>query len=398
MQYNFDEIISRKYTSSLRWDTVEQKYGEPKLIPLTTADMDFKTAPAVIRALREAVDRGIFGYPVPMEGYFEAVIERMERFRGWPVKREWICRSPGVVNGVAYVIQSLTKPGDKIVLPSPMYHPFAHLIEDNGRALSRSSMVLRDGRYDLDLGDLEEKLADSRARLLIFCSPHNPAGRVFTREELEQVIRLCLQHQVLLLCDEIHSDFCFSGHPFVSAGQVARDMGGEYEQNLIVCTSASKSFNIAGLQNSDILIPSPEHRKAYMKVLTDQHLMSCNYLGLLATEAAYRGGQDWLEAVVAYLEENRNYLAEYISKNCKPIHAVVPQATYMAWLDCRDSGMSAARLEQFFIHQARVGVNMGGTFGPEGEGFVRLNFACPRPLLTEALQRISDALDVRTAI
>ena len=300
MQYNFDEIISRKNTSSLRWDTVWQKYGEPDLIPLTTADMDFRTAPAVIHALREAVERGIFGYPAAMDGYFEAVMERMEQFRGWHVDRDWICRSPGIVNGVAYIIQGLTKPGDRIVLPSPMYHPFAHLIADNGRELSRTSMILRDGRYELDFQDLEKKLADSRASLLIFCSPHNPSGRVFTRSELEQVIRLCRRHQVLLLCDEIHSDFCFSGHPFVSAGQAAREMGSEYEQNLIVCTSASKSFNIAGLQNSDILIPNPSNRAAYNRGLTSQHLMSCNYLGILATEAAYRGGQDWLKAVTAY--------------------------------------------------------------------------------------------------
>lgn len=398
MQYNFDEIISRKNTWSLRWDTVEQKYGEPDLIPLTTADMDFKTAPPVIRALREAVDRGIFGYPAPMDGYFEAVMDRMEQLRGWPVERDWICRSPGIVNGVAYVIQGLTEPGDKIVLPSPMYHPFAHLIEDNNRVLSRSSMILRDGRYDLDFADLEEKLADSRARLLIFCSPHNPAGRVFTRGELERVIRLCHRHRVLLLCDEIHSDFCFSGHPFVSAGQVARELGQDYEQNLIVCTSASKSFNLAGLQNSDILIPNRKHRQAYMKVLTDQHLMSSNYLGLLATEAAYRRGQDWLTAVVAYLEANRDYLVDYISKNCNPIRAMIPQATYMVWLDCRDMGMTGAQLEQFFIHQVRVGVNLGGTFGPEGEGFVRLNFACARPLLSQALARIASALSGRAVL
>lgn len=392
MSFDFDIVSPRLGTHSLRWDTVNAKFGEPDLIPLTTADMDFPTAPCVREALSRALDHGIFGYPDAGEGYFNALAGSIRRRSGWEIQKDWLCVSPGVVNGVAYALQSLTQMGDGVLLPSPMYHPFAHLIEDNGRKVVRTSLRPENGRYELDLEDFSAKTADPKVTMVIFCSPHNPCGRVFTREELKQVARICLENHVFLLCDEIHADFCWPGHPFISMGEVCHDMGPEAEENLILCTSASKSYNLAGLSASDIIIPSAEARARYKAVLLRQHMMSNSLMGIIAAEAAYNGGEAWLNELKEYLYTNFRYLSDFFRDRVPGITAVESEATYMVWLDCRALGLSEGELENLFIHRAKVGVNLGSTFGPEGVGFVRLNFATPRPLLTEALERIARAV------
>ena len=393
MQYNFDQVISRRGTGSVRWDTVEEKYGEPDLIPLTTADMDFQVALPIREAIRQVADFGILGYTRATPSYYEAVIDRFAEKWHWNIRKEWILHSPGIVGAVAYCIQGMTAPGDGVVLPVPMYHPFAHLIEDNGRVILRSPLRREGERFTLDYGDLERQLSREDAKLLIFCNPHNPIGRAWTREELRRVCQLCLKHGVPMISDEIHSDFVFSGHTFCSAAGPMEELNGL--DQLIVCSSASKSFNIAGLQASNIIIPGEKLRAQYDRVLKNQHMMEMNMIGPAATEAAYRFCADWQEQALAYLEANRDHLVEFLRRRVPELVPVVPEATYMVWIDCRALGLSDPELEDFFAHQARVGLNIGSSFGREGAGHVRLNFACPRSVLDEALTRIERAVAAR---
>lgn len=389
MQYEFDRMISRKGTGSVRWDMVAEKYGEPDLIPLTIADMDFPVARPIQDALIRVADHGILGYTRATTAYYEAVEERFAAVWNWRIDRSWILHSPGVVGGVACCIQGMTEPGDGIVLPSPMYHPFAHLIEDNGRVVLRTPIRQEGESWVLDFDALERRLARDSARMLIFCNPHNPIGRAWTYEELRRVCGLCLQYGVILLSDEIHCDFVWSGHTFTSMAGPMEALGGL--DRLVVCASASKSFNLAGLQASNIILPGADLRRRFSEVQGRQHMMEANMMASAATEAAYRYGGEWQDQVRAYLEANRDFAVEFLRERVPGLVPVVPEATYMMWIDCRALGMGDRELDAFFAHKARVGLNPGDSFGPGGEGFVRMNFAVPRPLLAEALHRIEAA-------
>jgi len=390
MTYHFDRIISRKGTGSIRWDTVEEKYGEPDLIPLTTADMDFPVAPPIQEAIKRAADFGILGYTRATTSYYEAVIERFSQKWNWNIQRDWILHSPGVVGAVAYCIQGMTSPGDGVVLPTPMYHPFAHLIEDNGRTILRSPLLQTGERFVLDFASLERQLAHPKAKLMIFCNPHNPIGRAWTYEELHQVCALCLKYGVPLISDEIHCDFVFPGHSFTSAAVPMQKLGGL--EHLVVCSSASKSFNLAGLQTSNIIIPGEQLRKKFARVLTNQHMMELNMLGPIATEAAYRYCDDWQAQLLAYLDKNRRYIIDFLRSHTPELIPIPPEATYMLWIDCRNLRLSDEDLEALFVHRAKVGLNMGSSFGPEGSGFVRLNFASPLQIISDAMSRIETAI------
>ena len=386
-KYDFDTVINRRHTGSLRWDVAIEKYQEPELIPLTTADMDFQTAPCVIESLERAVKFGIFGYSEPMEDYYQIFIERMKRIRGWNVKKEWICHSPGVVNAVAYTIWAMTNKGDKILLPSPMYHPFAHLIENNQRKLVRSSLVLQDGKYKLDFSELEREMAE-HIRMMIFCNPHNPTGRVFTKDELEKIIKLCRKYDVLLLCDEIHADFIFKGKH-----QVFANVKKEYEQNSIVCTSPSKTFNLAGLQISNILIPNEELRNKFKQEIEACGYSQPNVMGIIACEAAYKYGNEWYQAMHQYIKENIQFTKEYIEKNIPQIKIKEPEGTYLVWLDFRNFQLSEEQLEDLITNKAKLWLDGGTMFGEDGKGFQRINVACQRATLEKALNQLKDAID-----
>ena len=388
---DFDLVLSRKGTGSVRWDNVEEKFGEPELIPLTTADMDFLVAEPIRETLRHIVDFGIYGYTKHTDAFYAAIIKRFHEKWHWDIKREWIVHSPTIVAAIAYCIQSMTEPGDGVVLPTPMYHPFQHLIRDNGRTLLECPMVFVNGRYALDFDDLEKKIA--AAKMLIFCNPHNPAGTAWTQEELYHVCKLCEAHDVVLISDEIHCDFIYSGREFVSMSTAAEAVGKTAMENLIVCSSAGKSFNIAGLQVSNIIIPGEKLRKSYQSVMTCQGFHELNMMGTAALQVAYTKCDDWLVEAVRYLEGNRDYVVSFCKANIPEIIPVVPEATYMIWLDCRKLHMTEKELEDFFIHKAKVAVNIGGTFGSSGEGYVRLNFATPRSVLERALQSIAKAVD-----
>lgn len=386
MKYSFDEVVDRRGTGSVRWDSVMEKYGEADLIPLTTADMDFRVAEPIREAIRKAADFGIFGYTKPRPSYYQAVMDRFQEKWDWSIRQEWIEYSAGVVGAIAFCIQGLTQPGDGIALITPDYHPFSHAIEDNGRTVRSCPLLEQDGTFVIDFPRLEEILSDPSVTMLLFCNPHNPVGLAWSREVLDRVCRLCVVHHVILVSDEIHRDFVFSGHTFSSAGPAMAAAGGL--EQVVVCASASKSFNLAGLQTSSIIIPGEELRRKYHRILMNQHFMELNAIGPVATEAAYRFGQDWLDQALAYLEANRDYVVDYFRTYIPQIRPIVPEATYMMLLDCRGLGWTEAELEDRLVHQAKVGLNMGSTFGPGGEGFVRINFATPRAVLSQALEGI----------
>lgn len=389
----YNMYISRKGTGSVRWDFAVKRAGEPDLIPLTTADMDFRTAEPIREVLRQITDFGIYGYTGHKDSYYDAIIRRFREKWNWEIRREWIVCSPTIIAAAAYCIQGMTEPGDTVILPTPMYHPFQHIIRENGRTLAESPMLFDRGRYGLDFRDLEEKMR-AGARMLIFCNPHNPAGIAWTEDELVRVCALCRQYDVILLSDEIHCDFVFSGHSFVSMSRAAALVGDAAEDKLIVCSSGSKSFNLAGLQVSNIIIPGSALRQKYEHVMRCQGFDELNMMGTAALETAYTDPacQVWLEETVRYLENNRNFAFNWFCQRIPEIVPVLPEATYMMWLDCRGLGLSEEALEQLFLHKAKVGVNPGSTFGTGGAGFVRLNFATPRSILEQALRRIEEAL------
>jgi len=392
MTYDFDRVVSRRGTCSLRWDEHPVKFHEPDLISLTTADMGFQAPPPVREAIEKAAAHGIYGYSHPGSDYYEAVVERFAKQWKWDIRPEWLVFAPGVVNAIAYCLQSMTSESCGVVMPLPMYHPFAHVIENNHRLLLPSQLVRRDGTYVLDLDSLERAATDPRAEALIFCNPHNPIGRAWTAEELGAVLDICLRHDLLLICDEIHNAFVFSGHRFTSMAAVAQSRGEDTLEKLIICSSASKAYNLAGLQAADIIIPSEKLRSLYQQSLMQQFYMGIGLFPIVAYPAAYRECDDWLAQLVTYLEGNRDYLVKEFAGRVPEIVPIVPEATYMIWLDCRALGMSDEELEQFFVHKAKVSLNNGSTFGTGGTGYVRMNFAEPRSILEEAMDRIAGAV------
>lgn len=389
----FDEVIDRRGSGSVRWDSLLEKYGDEAVLPLTTADMGFRAPEAVREALIRAAEFGIFGYTRPKQSYYEALMERFQNKYHWPVRQEWISYSPGIVGGVAFCIQGMTKPEDAVLLLTPMYHPFSHLIEDNGRRLISTKLLQNKTGAEIDFEQLEKDIAEHQVKMMIFCNPHNPIGRAWKEAEIREVCALCLQYKVLLVTDEIHADFVYEGHQFVSAGTVMEKLGGL--NSLIVCSSGSKTYNIAGLQCSNVIIPDQELRKQYTAILQKQHYMELNALGPVAAEAAYRYGEEWQQELLAYLQGNRDYLAAAVNETIPGIHAIVPEATYMMWLDCRELGMTDAKLQEFLVKEAKLGLNPGNSFGPGGEGYVRINFAEPRSVIEEAVRRLVSAVRKR---
>ena len=390
MHYDFDEIIDRRGTGSYRWSGLSEKYGEPELIPLTTADMGFRTAQPVLDAIRRQAEYGIYGYAQPLPSYYEAVARHIEERSGWSIERSWIAHSPGIVSALSFCVQSMTEPGDGVAIMSPVYPPFSRVAENNGRQARRCPLRWNGDRPEIDFDLLGGILAEESTKMLLFCNPHNPIGRVWTHDEVRRVAQLCLENGVILASDEIHCDIVFGNARFTSAGSVMAELGGL--DRVVVCTAASKTFNIPGLQCSAIIIPGAELRKKYEGVAEKRNFLEPNAVGMAATEAAYTQGGEWYEQVMAYLEQNRDFAAEYINTRIAPLHAMVPEATYLMWIDCRALGMSDGELEQFFAHRAKAAFNPGGSFGPEGTGFVRMNLAEPRAVLARALEGMEKAV------
>ncbi|MTT33086.1 putative C-S lyase [Terrilactibacillus sp. BCM23-1] len=391
MVYNFDEVIDRFGTGSSKWDKLEQLFGSKEVLPVWVADMDFRVPEQVVNALRERVDHGIFGYTNNTEPYFNAVINWMKRRHDWQIKKEWICHSPGIVTALNLIVSGFTEPGEHVLIQTPVYHPFKHAIENHDRVCVTNSLKVEDGKYKMDLEDLEEKFKKYDVKCMILCSPHNPVGRVWTKDELLALADLCLKYDVLVVADEIHADLVFEGSKHICFASLSD----EIKNKTIVCTAPSKTFNIAGLQHSNIIIPNPQLRSQFKKEANKFELSQPNSFGPTATEVAYNQGEEWLDACIDYIYENYKYAKDYFEKNIPELSMSELEGTYLAWVDCRKLGLNRKELEQFMIREAKVGFNQGAMFGGEGEGFVRFNLACPRQIVKEALTRLEQAIKAK---
>jgi cystathionine beta-lyase len=383
MAYDFDRLIERRATNSNKW----RKYPAD-VLPLWVADMDFPSPEPVVRALRDRVDHGVYGYGFEGPEFGEVFVDRVQKRYGWKVSPEALVLVPGVIPGLNVACHALTQPGDGLLMQLPVYPPILRSPGNHG--LTRDEAMLGrepDGRYVADL-DAFRAAMKPQTRAFILCNPHNPVGRVFTRDELAGMARICLERDVPIIADEIHCDLLFPGHRHVPIAS----LGPEIEQCTITLMAPSKTFNLAGLKVSVAVIPNASLRERFMAARGDYVQASVNILGYTAALAAYRDGQAWLDELLRYLEANRDYLADYVRRHLPGIAMTPPEGTYLAWLDCRSAGPAAADPYTFFLERAKVALNDGALFGRGGQGFVRLNFGTPRALLTEGLERMRRAL------
>ena len=388
MSYNFDEIIDRRNTDCLKYDFAVERGKPADVLPLWVADMDFRTAPHIIEKAVADASLGIYGYTESKDDYFQAVANWYRTYFDWNVEKKWLVKTPGIVFAIGLAIKALTKEGDGVMIQQPVYYPFSEVIKDNDRKLVNNALVLRNGHYEIDFEDFEQKIIQEQVKLFILCSPHNPVGRVWTREELQKIGEICLKYGVKVVSDEIHSDFVYGDRKHYVFTTV--DPG--FEEFSIVCTAPSKTFNLAGLQASNIFIPNVQIRKAFLKQMSAVGYSQLNMIGLHACKAAYETGREWLEELKVYLKGNLDFVREYLEQNLPQIKLIEPEGTYLIWLDCRALGLPEAKLEHLIVHEAKLWLDSGAIFGKDGEGFERINIACPRAILEEACKRLCRAV------
>ena len=387
--YDFDTPIERKNTDSLKYDFAVRR-GKPEgILPLWVADMDFKTADEILDALEARVRHGVFGYTETGERYFKAVADWMERRHGWQVQRNWMVKTPGVVFALAMTVKAFTEPGDAVLIQQPVYYPFSEVIRDNGRQVISSDLILEaDGKYHIDYEDFERKIEENGVKMFLLCSPHNPVSRVWTKEELLKIGDICIQHGVIVISDEIHEDFVYGDRkhiPFAS-------LRPEFEAHSVTCTSPGKTFNLAGLQISNIFIPNAELRARFRNQIDAAGYSQANVMGIAACEAAYTKGSVWYEEMLAYVEDNIRFMKAFLEEHLPKLHMIDPEGTYLVWVDCRELGLSEDELEDLIVKKANLWLDSGHIFGKVGEGFERFNVACPRATLEKALRQLEAAV------
>ena len=398
--FNFDDEVYREGMFSMKWEYVSDdevmifgdhahpKHGQNRLLPLWVADMDFRSVPEVIEALTERAQYGVFGYAKATDSLSQAVAGWTERRHGWSIEKEWIAMAPGVVPSLHLLVRALVQPGEKVLIQRPVYHPFTAAIERNNCEVVSNSLVYADGRYQMDFDDLAQKTADPEVKMAILCSPHNPVGRVWTREELKCFGEICLENDVLVISDEIHGDLIMPGQHFIPFASVSD----EFQAKCITCIAPSKTFNLAGMKTSISIIADEDLRQTFTEALMNVGLWGTNVMGLTALEAAYRHGDVWLNAVIDYIQANYDYMESYLAECVPQIKPVPMEGTYLAWWDCRELGLPAAELKALFREKARLFIQDGEVFGPEGAHFQRVNLACHRSILVEALERVRTAV------
>lgn len=385
---DFDTVIDRKNTNCLKYDFAVKRGKPENILPLWVADMDFRISSYIQEALAHQVEHGIFGYSDTKESYFNAVSSWMEKHHHWKVEAKWLVKTPGIVFALAMAVKAFTEKGDGVLICQPVYYPFSEVIKDNERRIVDSTLVRgEDGKYSIDFQDFEEKIVRENVKLFLLCNPHNPVGRVWTREELTTLGDICRKHDVIVVSDEIHGDLIFKGEH-----QVFANIKEEFQDFSVVCTAPSKTFNIAGLQVSNIFIPNDELRRQFKKQIDAAGYSQLNAAGLAACEAAYRDGEEWYNAMISYVKENIAYTKSYIEQNIPQIKMTEPEGTYLVWMDFRELGLQKSALEDLIVNKAGLWLDSGAMFGPAGEGFQRINVACARATLTEALERLKKAV------
>jgi len=386
MKYNFDEIVCRKNNNAAKYDELGAKYGREDLIPMWIADMDFRTAEPIMEAMRERLEQGIFGYVSRPDSYYQSVSEWFEKKHGWALKSESMSHSHGVIPGIVMMMKEFTEPGDKIMIQSPVYNEFFEIVGDHGRELVVSHLKLSDGKYIMDYEDFEEK-AKSGVKWFLLCNPHNPVGRVWTVEELRKIGEICLKYGIQVIADEIHCELVYSGSKYTPFASISE----EFSKNSITCIAPSKTFNLAGLQSSIIVFGNNEQKNRYDYLLQINDIKRNNCFSLVATEAAYRHGEEWLEQLRAYLKGNIDFVYNYCKENIPQIKPNIPEATYLIWMDCGELGLTQEELKEFTIDEARLA--LGLWYGEESMDHVRMNIACPRSVVEKALERLKTAVD-----
>jgi cystathionine beta-lyase len=390
MKYNFDEIIDRRGTDSIKWSQkhLKENFGEEESIPMWIADMDFKVAEPIIEALTERVRHGIFGYGHKSDEFLEAVVNWHKKRNRWDIEKEWILFTPGIIPALNFIVETFCNPGDKVMIQSPVYFPFANIITNNGCHIANNPLILNNGKYEMNFCELERIAQDSRTKLMFLCSPHNPVGRVWTAEELQQLGEICIKNNVLVVSDEIHSDLIYQPNHHIPFGKISE----EFKMNSIVCTSPSKTFNLAGLQISNIIIPNEKLRKELNHKLATISIEPGSFASV-AQIAAYNKGEEWLEALIIYLQDNLNFIDKFLKERIPRVKLIRPEGTYLAWLNFSNFNFTNIELQQLMQTKAKIALNDGYIFGVGGEHFQRINFACPRTILEKALKSIEKSLE-----
>lgn len=386
-KYNFDEIIDRRGTGALKTDVLKERYGRDDLIGLWVADMDFKTGDFITEALINRCKEGIFGYTVPPENYYNSIIQWLKDRHGWEIRKEWLSYIPGIVKGIAFCVMKFTTPKDKIIIQPPVYHPFRLVPYMHRRQVVNNPLLEENGNYRMDLNGLR-KILDKDCKLLILSNPHNPIGIAWDKETLEELASICYENGILVISDEIHSDMGIFGHSHTPFATVSP----EAARNSITFMAPSKTFNIAGIVSSYSIVPEPELRKNFYDYLHASELDEGTIFAYTAAQAAYEKGLDWMQQMLNYVEDNILYVDKYLQENIPQIKAIIPEASFLLWLDCRKLGLNQSGLISLFVNSARLALNDGAMFGPGGEGFMRMNVGTPRPVLKQALEQLKSGI------
>lgn len=387
---NFDEVIDRKNTDCLKYDFALRRGKPESVLPLWVADMDFKTSSLVLDVIKNRVEHGIFGYTESRESYFEAVAKWMKEKHNWNVNIKWLIKTPGVVFALAMAVKAYSEKGDGVLIQQPVYYPFTEVIEDNERVVVSNDLVLGDdGKYHIDFEDFENKIKQNNVKLFLLCSPHNPVSRVWNKDELIKMGDICIKYNVIVVSDEIHQDFVYGDNKHYVFANLKKD----FEDISVTCTSPAKTFNLAGLQISNIFIPNHRLKVKFRKQVNAAGYSQLNTIGITACEAAYRYGDVWYREMMKYLEENISFIRDYLERELPIIKMIEPEGTYLIWFDFRKIGLSEKERENLIVNKAGLWLDSGAIFGAVGEGFERVNAACPRAILERALNKLKLAIN-----